>query len=184
MKVSNPLTIIAIFAGVAESFATGALVLLPEQMQEKFIYFVMFFPVLIVVCFFLILALKPQVLYAPSDFSNEEHYLSANNLKEVVAAQTAKVLNEEKQKDGLSSDIKALSNKVAERTVQILEEEMDKKVLDYMLARPREAFTNRGLGHTLVMSKQQVLESLARLENAGKVVSGMDENTRVWQTKT
>ena len=65
MKVSNPLTIIAIFAGVAESFATGALVLLPIETQQSFVYFVMFFPLVIVVTFFCILVKKPQVLYAP-----------------------------------------------------------------------------------------------------------------------
>ena len=39
MKVSNPLTIIAIFAGLAEALATIALIKLPIEMQEKFIYF-------------------------------------------------------------------------------------------------------------------------------------------------
>ena len=41
MKVSNPLTIIAIFAGLAETLATVALVQLPAEIQEVFVYFVM-----------------------------------------------------------------------------------------------------------------------------------------------
>ncbi|EGR0234706.1 hypothetical protein ABMX86_22150 [Vibrio vulnificus] len=184
MKVSNPLTIVAIFAGVAETFATGALVLLPETMQAKFIDFVMFFPVLIVVTFFLILVFKPQVLYAPSDFANEEHFLHANNLKDVVAQETEKVLNEAKQKNQISGDLKALSKRVADLTVRGLEDEMDKRVLSYMLERPREAFEPRGLGHILATSKHATLDSLLRLEKMEKVVSGMDGDIKVWQAKT
>ena len=99
MKVSNPLTIVAIFSGAAETFATGALVALPLSLQEKFIYFVMFFPVFIVTLFFFVLVFKPQVLYAPSDFSNEEHFLHANQLKEVVAQETEKVQQGDKHDD-------------------------------------------------------------------------------------
>lgn len=184
MKVSNPLTIVAIFASVAETFATGALVLLPEAMQAKFIDFVMFFPVLIVVLFFLILVFKPQVLYAPSDFTNEEHFLHANNLKDVVAQKAEKVLNEAKNRNQLSGDLKALSKKVADLTVQGLEDEIDKRVLSFMLERPKEAFTPRGLGHILTTSKHAILDSLLRLERMGKIVSGMDGDIKVWQAKT
>ena len=63
MKVSNPLTIIAIFAGLAEALATIALIKLPIEMQEKFIYFVMAFPTLIVTLFFIVQRLpRPRTL--------------------------------------------------------------------------------------------------------------------------
>jgi multidrug transporter EmrE-like cation transporter len=39
-KVSNPLTIIAIFAGIAEVAATVALGLIEPEIQKKFIWFV------------------------------------------------------------------------------------------------------------------------------------------------
>jgi len=54
MKVSNPLTIIAIFAGLAEALATVALVQVPVEIQRLFVYFVMAFPTLIVILFFLV----------------------------------------------------------------------------------------------------------------------------------
>jgi hypothetical protein len=82
LKVNNPLTIIAIFAGLAESLATGVLVLLPAEIQSVFVYFVMAFPLVIVLLFFYILYFKNTVLYAPSDYEDESHYLEANNLKE------------------------------------------------------------------------------------------------------
>ncbi|MCQ9062402.1 hypothetical protein R7Q48_22930 [Vibrio sp. 378] len=184
MKVSNPLTIVAIFAGVAETFATGALVLLPEKMQEKFIDFVMFFPVLIVVSFFLILVFKPQVLYAPSDFTDEENFLSANKLKDVVVEQTEKALNEVNEKHQINGDIKEISRIVAGQTLKGLEHDIDSRVLSYMNTRPREGFTVRGLGHIFATSKSTILGSLNRLEALDKIESGMDGDIKVWQIKT
>ncbi|MCG9660604.1 hypothetical protein [Vibrio mediterranei] len=184
MKVSNPLTIVAIFAGAAETFATGALVALPLSLQETFIYFVMFFPVFIVTLFFLVLVFKPQVLYAPSDFSNEEHFLHANQLKEVVAQETEKVLSEAKESNQITGDLKELSNKVAESTVKSWENDLDEKVYTYMLEHPNQAFTHRGLGHILLVGKSSVLASLVRLEKDGRVLSGMDDTVKEWQAKT
>ncbi|HDF2340870.1 TPA: hypothetical protein PC598_000399 [Morganella morganii] len=86
MKINNPLTIIAIFAGVAESLATIALVNVPQDIQLIFVYFVMVFPTVIVVLFFLTLNYNNTVLYAPSDFDDQSHYLEANKVKEKISA--------------------------------------------------------------------------------------------------
>jgi len=74
-KISNPLTIIAIFAGLAEINGTVVLGLVPENLQEIFLWFIILFPSILVVVFFLTLNYNPKVLYAPSDFSNEEKFL-------------------------------------------------------------------------------------------------------------
>lgn len=182
-KVSNPLTIVVIFSGAAETFATGALVALPLSLQEKFIYFVMFFPVFIVTLFFFVLVFKPQVLYAPSDFSNEEHFLHANQLKEVIAQETEKVLSEAKESNQITGNLKELSNRVAELTVKSWEHELDEKVHKYMFEHSNEAFTHRGLGHILLVGKSSILASLIRLEVDGKILSGMDGTVKVWQAK-
>ncbi|MCE3251531.1 MAG: ArsR family transcriptional regulator [Cellvibrio sp.] len=84
MKVNNPLTIIAIFAGLAEVLATIALVALPLQIQSTFVYFVIFFPTLLISLFFLVLVFRPKVLYAPSDFENQDHYLEVNEIKNSI----------------------------------------------------------------------------------------------------
>jgi hypothetical protein len=82
--VNNPLTIIAIFAALAEIAGTVALKLVAEDLQGTFIWFVMLFPGLLVLLFFVTLNFNPKVLYAPSDFKNEENFLNAirgaNNL--------------------------------------------------------------------------------------------------------
>ena len=74
--VNNPLTIIAIFAALAEFAGTVAIKLIGPELQSVFIWFVMLFPVLIVILFFITLNFNPKVLYAPSDFKNEDNFLS------------------------------------------------------------------------------------------------------------
>lgn len=74
-KISNPLTIIAIFAGLAEINGTVVIGLVPESLQSKFIWFIILFPSILVFIFFITLNFNPKVLYAPSDFSNEDNFL-------------------------------------------------------------------------------------------------------------
>lgn len=91
MKVSNPLTIIAIFSGLAETLATIALIQLPPAAQEIFIYFVMAFPAGIVLLFFFVLYFKNTVLYAPSDYEDQAHYLEVNTVKRDLNEQMDKL---------------------------------------------------------------------------------------------
>lgn len=74
-KISNPLTIIGIFAGIAEVAGTAVLPLVSSELQHIFIWYVMGFPVLLVVIFFLTLNRNNKVLYAPSDFTNEDNFM-------------------------------------------------------------------------------------------------------------
>ncbi|MCG7851370.1 MAG: winged helix-turn-helix domain-containing protein [Methanosarcinaceae archaeon] len=73
--IKNPLTIIAIFAGLAEIAGTSALALVDKDLQSIFLWFVMGFPFLLVCLFFLTLNFNPTVLYAPSDFQDEQNFL-------------------------------------------------------------------------------------------------------------
>ena len=74
-KVSNPLTIIAIFSGIAEVSASVVLPLIESNMQCIFVWFVMLFPLLIVTLFFATLNFNYKVLYAPSDFKDDKSFL-------------------------------------------------------------------------------------------------------------
>lgn len=73
--VKNPLTIIAIFAGIAEVSGTGVLPFLSSPNQAIFMWFVMAFPCLLVIFFFLTLNFNHCVLYAPSDFRDEDNFI-------------------------------------------------------------------------------------------------------------
>jgi hypothetical protein len=74
-KINNPLTIIAIFAALAEINATISLGLIKPELQDVFIWFIIGFPSLLVLLFFLTWNFNPKVMYAPSDFKDEKIFL-------------------------------------------------------------------------------------------------------------
>ena len=76
--IKNPLTIIAIFAGIAEVSGTVVLPFIAQQNQSLFIYFLIFFPSLLVLLFFITLNFNNKVLYAPSDYKDETNYIKLN----------------------------------------------------------------------------------------------------------
>lgn len=73
--IKNPLTVIAIFAGIAEVSGTLVLPFISTNNQLTFIYFLIIFPSILVILFFLTLNFNNKALYAPSDFNNEENYI-------------------------------------------------------------------------------------------------------------
>jgi DNA-binding MarR family transcriptional regulator len=75
-SISNPLTIIAIFAALAEVAGAVTLPLVADTIQATYIWFVMSFPVILVIAFFATLNFNPTVLYAPSDYKNEDNFLN------------------------------------------------------------------------------------------------------------
>lgn len=74
--IRNPLTVISIFAGIAEISGTIVLPFIAPENQGTYIWLLMLFPVLLVVAFFLTLNLNHKTLYAPSDYENQNHFLS------------------------------------------------------------------------------------------------------------
>lgn len=73
----NPVTIIALFAALCEGSAATALPFLAEDNQDIYVWFLITFPSALTFMFFLTLNFNHQVLYAPSDFSNEKNFLKA-----------------------------------------------------------------------------------------------------------
>lgn len=91
--VKNPLTIIAIFAGLTEVGGTGVLPLLSPEAQSVYIWFLMVFPIFLVVLFFCTLNFNREVLYAPSDWSNEDNFF--RKLSKVSAEERFSQVQEE-----------------------------------------------------------------------------------------
>jgi hypothetical protein len=76
-SVRNPLSVIAIFAGIAEISGTLVLPFISDGNQALYIWFLMFFPAVLVVLFFLTLNFNHRVLYAPSDFRDEDNFVNS-----------------------------------------------------------------------------------------------------------
>lgn len=79
-KVDNPLTIIAIFAGITEVAASAALPFLHQDTQLVFVWFLILFPFALIVAFFVTLNFNTRVLYAPSDYRDDKTFLEALRL--------------------------------------------------------------------------------------------------------
>lgn len=74
-KVQNPLTIIALFAGLAEIAGTAAMAFVDKDLQHIYIWYVMGFPTLLVLLFFGTLNFNAGVLYAPGDLRSDKAFL-------------------------------------------------------------------------------------------------------------
>lgn len=72
--IKNPLTVIAIFAALAEVSGTVVLPFLDKDTQHVYVWFLMCFPVLLVAIFFFVLYKKHHVLYAPTDFKDDKSF--------------------------------------------------------------------------------------------------------------
>ncbi|HFQ5129953.1 hypothetical protein CGK17_23020 [Vibrio parahaemolyticus] len=180
MKVSNPLTIIAIFAGVAEAMAAVALVNLPLEIQHIFVYFVIAFPVLIVILFFTVLIFKNTALYAPSDFEDQVHYLEIHNLNEKVGMTLDEVLTDVSKRGGelTRSDLDNAKSAVAKTITLETMPSQTLAVLEQMGVNPTSAVA---LGSKLGLSKASTKTYLVYLEKHGFVER--TEN-QMWKRRT
>lgn len=75
-SVKNPLTVIAIFAGIAEVSGSAVLPMIDPANQTLYIWFLMLFPFALISVFFLTLNFNHRVLYAPSDFKDEDNFVN------------------------------------------------------------------------------------------------------------
>lgn len=74
--IKNPLTVISQFAAIAEISGTIVLPFIAPENQAIYIWFLMLFPAFLVGIFFLTLNFNHKTLYAPSDYSNQDHFLN------------------------------------------------------------------------------------------------------------
>jgi len=122
--VKNPLTVIAIFAGLAEVSGTIVLPFLEKNTQQTYVWFLMGFPCLLVLLFFITLLMKHHVLYAPSDFRDDKLFadlfihgsgaVRAQKLEEEIAGETVSEPTPQQDvhrtivaKDALKRDVRA-----------------------------------------------------------------------------
>jgi hypothetical protein len=79
--VSNPITVIAIFAGITEVGGTIVLPFLSATKQTQYMWFLILFPAALILLFFGTLNFNHRVLYAPSDYREDSSFLAASKIK-------------------------------------------------------------------------------------------------------
>jgi hypothetical protein len=110
--IKNPLSLISIFAGVAEVSGVAVLPLIstPEN-QYLYIWFLIFFPTFTVTLFFITLNFNYKTLYAPSDYRDEKNFVNPFGTAtdaEVVSKLKAEAL-EVRQNNNISQTPRASS---------------------------------------------------------------------------
>jgi len=154
-KVSNPLTVIAIFAAIAEISGTVIFPTLGESIKPVFVWFLIGFPTLLVLCFFITLNLNPWSLYAPSDYKDEDNYV--------------KIMSEAK--------VPEFENKLTEATkdnfrdvrgnINLAETKDNKKSSDEVIVNNANAFFNKLLDLSADLFDSKMIESI-RIEAQSK----------------
>jgi hypothetical protein len=74
-KISNPMTIIAIFATLSETSAAVSLPFLDNEERQTYIWFLISFPFYLIFLFFITLNFNYKSLYAPSDFQKSKQFV-------------------------------------------------------------------------------------------------------------
>jgi len=80
--ISNPLTVIGIFAGLTEVGGTCVLPFLSATNQSQYMWFLILFPSVLILLFFGTLNFNHKVLYSPSDYREDGSFLAASNIKD------------------------------------------------------------------------------------------------------
>jgi len=79
--INNPITLIAVFAGIIEVVGAIGLKLVASDLHVYFMIFLIGFPSMLVILFFITLWFKPEVLYSPRDFKNDDNFLKVIGIK-------------------------------------------------------------------------------------------------------
>jgi hypothetical protein len=74
-KITNPMTIIALFAALSETSAAVSLPFLDYEERQIYVWFLMTFPFSLILLFFMTLNFNYKSLYAPSDFEKGKHFI-------------------------------------------------------------------------------------------------------------
>lgn len=91
--IKNPLTVIAMFAAIAEVSGATVLPFIAPENQGTYIWFLMFFPVLLVLIFFTTLNFNHKTLYAPSDWKDESNFF--RKFSQATEEEAQRKLNDE-----------------------------------------------------------------------------------------
>lgn len=114
-KISNPLTIVGIFSGIAEVAGTIVMAFLSAELQSIFIWYVMGFPILLVILFFITWNFNPTVLYSPGDYQNEDNFYALltkkykNHMENSI--DELEILVDKTRKDIINETVKVIENK-------------------------------------------------------------------------
>lgn len=169
-RVANPLSVVGVFSGLAEVSAVSVLPFLSENMQAIFINYVIWFPVLIVLCFFLTLNFNNSVLYAPSDYANEKIFLELIKIK---------------QRAKKSAEVSPELNVISENIGHVISlASSSNKYVGFLKLLEAGPLSTKQVAIEAYTSVSNASKRLADLRDQDMVKSFVKENETYWQLHT
>ncbi|NWO06552.1 MAG: hypothetical protein HLX50_12960 [Alteromonadaceae bacterium] len=153
--IKNPLTVIAIFAAIAEISGTTVLPFIESENQGIYIWFLMLFPVFLIGIFFLTLNFNHKVLYAPSDYKNEDNFLKSFG-KATTQEKEDKLREEVEEAEDIASSEKAEPDNVPPEAENFRDQKDS--------GDPRQTFVENFDKHASLLANVSLAEKLAILK--------------------
>lgn len=155
--IKNPLTVIAIFAAIAEISGTTVLPFIEADNQNIYIWFLMFFPIFLVGIFFLTLNFNHRVLYAPSDYKDEKNFVNPYG-KASPEEQGNKLREEVEEIEAEDTAEKSSATENADNSKKEVESDHDK----FMSAAKINSIRNRQLMADITLAEKLAVNKLTK----------------------
>ena len=177
----NPLGIIALFIVLVYGFAcvvTAAAWSFTPGERVPLIYFLVFFPILVLGVFTWLVSRHSGNLFAPADFKDESNYLRMQKMQLAAVASLA-AAGSKNPKNPIEPDLEQTVTIVQKATLHGASRSAQKQRLLWVDDHPeynvyeRRAFEAMGITVTLSLNTADALDQLAR-QKFGAVISDMD----------
>ena len=153
--VKNPLSVIAIFASIVEVSAATALPFLYEENQTLFTWFLMCFPTLLILLFFGTLNFNNKVLYAPSDYKDENNFHVAGQQVKLASEEEVlekKVLDRELEEDKNKPNISDMSNFL--KKAELEDHNIDEEIKSFIISDESQKYKNSSIFRNAKLSDE------------------------------
>ncbi|EHK7543379.1 hypothetical protein ACLIOB_003387 [Vibrio cholerae] len=150
--IKNPLTVISIFAAIAEISGTTVLPFIEPENQRVYVWFLMLFPVFLVGIFFLTLNFNHRVLYAPSDYKDEKNFVDPYG-KASPEEQGKKLREEVKELESEDNADNEFSRKNEDKSAEADAEKVVRMADESDISRRRQFMADVALAERLAVNK-------------------------------
>ncbi|MCL2634110.1 MAG: hypothetical protein FWD34_06305 [Oscillospiraceae bacterium] len=178
-KISNPLTIIGLFAGIAQVAGTVVLPHVNEELQNIFIWYVILFPTILVISFFLTLNLNRRVLDAPCDFEDEQNFMALQKIGQKISKLREDNPNLEKELITIQNELKKVYER-EKRPFLMGDEYVKYDVLKHLKDNKGKVMSLRELVDETGHSFEAVASSLSILLLDMKVMTTIENDQQKW----
>lgn len=170
----NPLGIIALFIVLVYGFAclvTAFSCSMPPSERIPLVYFVVVFPILVLIVFAWLVSKHSGKLFAPGDYRNDESYIKVTQIQDVAEFSASVAVAASKGNPSVAPDVSKIVNVYRRAYLRADESNRDKASVKHVLwvdDRPqnnlneRRAFEALGLKFTLAETTQEALAEIKK----------------------